>query len=244
MLFKYTTSEEKAPRLSKLGGSEWERTRKKVSESIREMAEDLLHLYASREASEGYGFSPDNPWQREFEQAFPYEETPDQLKSINDVKRDMESKRPMDRLVCGDVGYGKTEVAMRAVFKAIMDGKQVAVLVPTTVLAEQHYQTFRERFQDYPCTIEVLSRFRTSSEQKRIISDIKKGVTDIVIGTHRLLSRDIQFKDLGLLVVDEEHRFGVAQERKNQGFKRNRGCSQPFCYPHSPQSAYVVDRLA
>jgi len=219
LLFKYTTSEEKAPRLSKLGGNEWERTRKKVSESIREMAEDLLRLYASREASEGYSFSLDTPWQREFEQAFPYEETPDQLKSINDVKRDMESRRPMDRLVCGDVGYGKTEVAMRAVFKAIMDGKQTAILVPTTVLAEQHYQTFRERFKDYPCTIEVLSRFRTSREQRRIIAEVKKGVTDIVIGTHRLLSRDIQFKDLGLLVVDEEHRFGVAQKEKIKALK-------------------------
>ncbi len=219
LLYQYTTSEKKAPRLSKLGGSEWERTRKKVSESVREMAEDLLRLYASREASEGYAFSLDTPWQQEFEQAFPYEETPDQLKSINDVKRDMESRRPMDRLVCGDVGYGKTEVAMRAVFKAIMDGKQVAVLVPTTVLAEQHYQTFSERFRDYPCTIEVLSRFRSGSEQKRIIADIKKGVTDVVIGTHRLLSRDILFKNLGLLVVDEEHRFGVAQKEKIKALK-------------------------
>lgn len=220
LLYKYTTSQEKAPRLSKLGGNEWERTRKKVSESVRKMAEDLLHLYASREASEGYAFSPDTPWQQEFEAAFPYEETPDQLKSIADVKRDMESKRPMDRLICGDVGYGKTEVAMRAVFKAIMDGKQVAVLVPTTVLAEQHYQTFSERFKNYPCTVEVLSRFRSSSEQKRIIADIKKGVTDIVIATHRLLSRDVQFKDLGLLVVDEEHRFGVAQKEKIKALKK------------------------
>lgn len=219
VLFKYTTSQEKSPRLSKLGGSEWDRTRKKVSQSIREMAEDLLKLYAQREAMEGYAFSPDTPWQREFEQAFPYEETPDQLKSINEVKRDMESKKPVDRLICGDVGYGKTEVAMRAVFKAIMDGKQVAVLVPTTVLAEQHYQTFKERFQEYPCTVEVLSRFRSSSQQKRIISDLKKGVTDIVIATHRLLSRDVQFKDLGLLVVDEEHRFGVAQKEKIKALK-------------------------
>ncbi|MGI5911275.1 MAG: transcription-repair coupling factor [Syntrophomonadaceae bacterium] len=219
LLYKYTTSQEKSPRLSKLGGNEWERTRKKVSESVREMAEDLLRLYASREASEGYAFSEDTPWQREFEAAFPYEETPDQLKSINEVKRDMESKRPMDRLVCGDVGYGKTEVAIRAVFKAIMDGKQVAVLVPTTVLAEQHYQTFKERLESYPCTIDVLSRFRSSREQKRIIADVKRGVTDVVIATHRLLSRDIQFKDLGLLVIDEEHRFGVAQKEKIKALK-------------------------
>ena len=220
LLYKYTTSEEKTPRLSKLGGSEWERTRKKVSESIREMAEDLLNLYATREASEGYAFSLDTPWQREFEESFPYEETPDQLKSIKEVKSDMESKQPMDRLICGDVGYGKTEVAMRAVFKAIMDGKQAAILVPTTVLAEQHYRTFTERFQDYPCTIEVLSRFRISTQQKHIISDVQKGVTDIVIGTHRLLSRDVQFKDLGLLVIDEEHRFGVAQKEKIKALKQ------------------------
>jgi transcription-repair coupling factor (superfamily II helicase) len=220
LLYKYTTSEEKPPRLSKLGGSEWERTRKKVTESIREMAEDLLRLYATREASKGYAFSPDTPWQQEFESSFPYEETPDQLKCIKEVKRDLESKQPMDRLICGDVGYGKTEVAMRAVFKAIMDGKQAAILVPTTVLAEQHYQTFTERFQEYPCTIDVLSRFRSSSQQKRIIADVQKGVTDIVIGTHRLLSRDVQFKDLGLLVIDEEHRFGVAQKEKIKALKQ------------------------
>ena len=218
-LYKYTTSEEKTPRLSKLGGSEWERTKKKVSESIQEMAEKLLVLYAGRQAREGYKFAPDTPWQRQFEQDFPFEETPDQLKSIKDIKHDMESSRPMDRLVCGDVGYGKTEVAMRAVFKAIMDGKQVAILVPTTVLAEQHFQTFNERFKHYPTGIEVLSRFRTAAEQRRIISDLKKGVVDIVIGTHRLLSADVQFKDLGLLVVDEEHRFGVAQKEKIKALK-------------------------
>lgn len=218
-LYKYTTSEDKSPRLSKLGGSEWERTKKKVAESIQEMAEKLLVLYAGRQAREGYTFSPDTPWQRQFEHDFPFDETPDQLKAIRDIKNDMESSRPMDRLICGDVGYGKTEVAMRAVFKAVMDGKQVAVLVPTTVLAEQHFQTFTERFRDYPTGIEVLSRFRSSAEQKRIINDLKKGVADIVIGTHRLLSADIQFKDLGLLVVDEEHRFGVAQKEKIKALK-------------------------
>lgn len=218
-LYKYTTSEDKAPRLSKLGGTEWERTKKRVSESIQDLAEKLLRLYAGRQALEGYAFSPDTPWQSQFEEAFPYEETPDQLKAVNDVKRDMENRRPMDRLICGDVGYGKTEVAMRAVFKAIMDGKQAAILVPTTVLAEQHYQTFRERFKDYPTNIEVFSRFRTAAEQKRIAAELKKGLVDIVIGTHRLLSSDVQFKDLGLLVVDEEHRFGVKQKEKIKALK-------------------------
>lgn len=218
-LYKYTTSEDKSPRLSKLGGSEWERTKKKVAESIQEMAETLLVLYAGRQAREGYTFSPDTPWQRQFEHDFPFDETPDQLKAIRDIKKDMETSRPMDRLICGDVGYGKTEVAMRAVFKAVMDGKQVAILVPTTVLAEQHFQTFSDRFKDYPTGIEVLSRFRSSAEQRRILNDLKKGAVDIVIGTHRLLSADVQFKDLGLLVVDEEHRFGVAQKEKIKALK-------------------------
>ncbi len=219
LLYKYASSGEKEPRLNKLGGNAWERTRKKVAESVQEMAEDLLKLYASRESIEGYAFSPDTPWQRQFEDDFPYSETPDQLKAINDVKRAMERNRPMDYLVCGDVGYGKTEVALRAAFKAVMDGKQVAILVPTTVLAEQHYHTFVNRFEKYPAVIEALSRFRSSSEQKRIIDDIKKGVVDIVIATHRLLSKDVQFKELGLLVIDEEHRFGVAQKEKIKALK-------------------------
>ncbi len=221
LLYKYTSSGEKEPRLSKIGGTSWERTRKRVSESIKEMAEELLHLYAHRESGEGFAFSADAPWQREFEDDFPYEETPDQLRAINDVKRDMENSRPMDRLICGDVGYGKTEVAMRAAFKAIMDGKQVAILVPTTVLAEQHFQSFTERLEKYPTTVEVLSRFRSGSEQKKIINDIKKGAVDIVIGTHRLLSRDVEFKDLGLLVIDEEHRFGVKQKERIKIIKEN-----------------------
>ncbi|MDI9467377.1 MAG: transcription-repair coupling factor, partial [Bacillota bacterium] len=180
---------------------------------------DLLKLYAARQSREGHAFSPDTPWQAQFEESFPYQETPDQLKAIRDVKRDMESRRPMDRLICGDVGYGKTEVAMRAAFKAIMDGKQVALLVPTTVLAEQHYLSFQERFQEFPATIEVLSRFRTAAQQKRILEDLRKGVVDIVIGTHRLLSKDVSFKDLGLLIIDEEHRFGVAQKEKIKAIK-------------------------
>ncbi len=219
LLFKYKTAEEKEPRLSKLGGSEWERTKRKVSQSIKDMTEELLKLYAARQAREGFSFSPDTPWQLQFEDAFPYEETRDQLKAIQEVKRDMESRRPMDRLICGDVGYGKTEVALRAAFKAIMDSKQVAVLVPTTVLAEQHFRTFSQRFASYPAAIEVLSRFRSSAQQKRIVDELKKGAIDIVIGTHRLLSKDIAFKDLGLLVIDEEHRFGVAQKEKIKALK-------------------------
>lgn len=219
VLYKYSSSEEKSPRLSKLGGSDWERTKKKVSESIQELAENLLKLYASREAMEGYAFAPDTPWQNQFEETFPYQETPDQLKAITDVKGDMELRKPMDRLVCGDVGYGKTEVAMRAAFKAVMEGKQVALLVPTTVLAEQHYQSFKDRFEGYPAIIECLSRFRSAKEQKRIIADLEKGVTDLVVGTHRLLSKDIKFRDLGLLIIDEEHRFGVAQKEKIKAIK-------------------------
>lgn len=219
VLYKYTAVQEREPRLSKLGGNEWERTKKKVSQSIQEMAEELLRLYAVRESKEGYAFSPDTPWQRQFEDGFPHQETPDQLKAIHEVKRNMESRKPMDRLICGDVGYGKTEVAMRAAFKAIMDSKQVAVLVPTTVLAEQHLLSFRERFADYPATVEALSRFRTVAQQKRILNDVKKGAIDIVIGTHRLLSRDVQFRDLGLLIIDEEHRFGVAQKEKIKALK-------------------------
>jgi len=219
LLFKYKTAEEKEPRLSKLGGSEWERTKRKVSQSIKDMTEELLRLYATRQAREGFAFSPDTPWQAQFEGAFPYEETRDQLKAIQDVKRDMESRRPMDRLICGDVGYGKTEVALRAAFKAVMDSKQVVVLVPTTILAEQHYLTFSQRFASYPATVEVLSRFCSSAQQKRIADDLKKGIIDVVIGTHRLLSNDIHFNDLGLLVIDEEHRFGVAQKEKIKAIK-------------------------
>ena len=219
LLFRYSSSEDKSPRLSKLGGTEWERTRKRVADSIQDMAEDLLHLYATRESMEGFAFSPDTPWQRQFEDDFPYQETPDQLKAIQAAKKDMEARKPMDRIICGDVGYGKTEVAMRAAFKAVMDGKQVAILVPTTLLAEQHYQTFTQRFQNYPANIEVLSRFRTPGQQKKIVQAINQGLVDIVIATHRLLSKDVKFMNLGLLVIDEEHRFGVAQKEKIKALK-------------------------
>ncbi len=176
------------------------------------MAINLLDLYAQREAVKGHAFSPDTIWQKEFEEAFPYEETQDQLRAIEDIKRDMEKPRPMDRLLCGDVGYGKTEVALRGAFKAVMDGKQVAVLVPTTILAQQHYNTFRERFSGYPVKVAVLSRFQTAREQRKVLRDLERGQVDIVIGTHRLLGKDVNFRDLGLMVIDEEQRFGVGQK--------------------------------
>lgn len=211
---KYIGSEGHIPKLYRLGGNEWNKVKSRVQEAVREMAEELLQLYAKRAAIPGFGFSPDTPWQREFEEAFPYTETPDQLKAIKEVKADMESPRVMDRLLCGDVGYGKTEVAMRGAFKAVMDGKQVAVLVPTTVLAQQHFNTFKQRFAPFPIKVEVLSRFRSYREQSAIVKKLSNGEIDIIIGTHRLLSRDVSFKNLGLVVVDEEQRFGVAHKEK------------------------------
>jgi len=214
LLQKYLGAEADAPKLSKLGGAEWTRVKNRVREAVRDIAQDLLELYAARETIQGYAYGPDTVWQREFEDSFPYEETADQTKAIGEVKRDMESPRTMDRLLCGDVGYGKTEVALRAAFKAVMEGKQVAVLVPTTILAQQHYNTFRERFSRYPVQVEMLSRFRTHREQRQILSGLAAGRIDIVIGTHRLVQDDIAFKDLGLVVVDEEQRFGVSHKEK------------------------------
>src|SRR5687767_11007081 len=202
------------PALDKLGGTSWERTKTRVKKAMRDMAEELLKLYAARKAVPGYAFSPDSHWQREFEDAFEYDLTIDQVQSIADIKRDMESPTPMDRLLCGDVGYGKTEVAMRAAFKAVMDGKQVAFLAPTTVLAFQHQKTLTERFAGFPVRIDMISRFRSKAEQDQIIADITAGKVDIIVGTHRLLSKDVTFKDLGLLVVDEEQRFGVAHKER------------------------------
>jgi len=222
LIQKYLGAEaESAPRLSRLGGGEWSRVKGRVKEAVREMAHELLALYAARQSLPGYAFSPDTVWQKDFEEAFPYQETPDQLKAIAEVKADMERPRPMDRLLCGDVGYGKTEVALRAAFKAVMDGKQVAVLVPTTILAQQHFNTFRERFAGYPVTIEVLSRFRTPREQRQVLAGLADGRVDIVIGTHRLVQEDVVFKDLGLLVVDEEQRFGVAHKEKLKQLRRD-----------------------
>ena len=220
-LQKYVGAGGEPPRIDKLGGSTWRRVRERVKKEVEKFVEELLQLQAKRAVAKGYAFSPDTPWQREFEESFPFEETPDQVRAIEDVKRDMESEKPMDRLVCGDVGFGKTEVAMRAAFKAVMDGKQVAVLVPTTVLAEQHYETFKERFKGFPVNIEVLSRFRTKRQQKEVIEGLKKGTVDIVIGTHRLLSKDVQFKDLGLVIIDEEHKFGVRQKEKFKELRAN-----------------------
>ncbi|MCC5911233.1 MAG: transcription-repair coupling factor [Clostridiaceae bacterium] len=201
--------EDRQPKLNKLGGTEWVKTKAKAKKAIEDMAQDLIKLYAEREQKKGYAFSPDTDWQKQFEYLFPYEETPDQLKVIEEVKRDMEGERPMDRLLCGDVGYGKTEVAIRASFKAVMNSKQVAILVPTTILAQQHYNNFKERFSGFPITVEMISRFRSAAQQKQTLESLRTGNVDIVIGTHRILSKDIQFKDLGLLVVDEEQRFGV-----------------------------------
>lgn len=218
---KYTGPEGTTPRLSRMGGSDWARLKQRVKKRVQELAEGLLALYAQRSNAPGYAFSQDTVWQREFEDGFPYEETPDQEEAIRDVKVDMERKRPMDRLICGDVGFGKTEVAIRAAFKAVQDGKQVAVLVPTTVLANQHYLTFRDRFSHYPVRVEMLSRFRTPTEQKKTLTDLQKGMVDVIIGTHRLLSGDVVFKDLGLLVIDEEQRFGVAHKEKIKMLKAN-----------------------
>jgi transcription-repair coupling factor (superfamily II helicase) len=218
---KYVGSEGKEPKIYKLGGSDWRRVKKKVESSVQDIADDLIKLYAEREASEGYAFSPDGEMQKEFELAFPYQETDDQIRSIEEIKKDMERLRPMDRLLCGDVGYGKTEVAIRAAFKAIADGKQVALLVPTTILAQQHFETIRERFQEYPITVGQLSRFRTRKEITETKKGLSNGTVDMVIGTHRLLSKDIQYKDLGLLIIDEEQRFGVTHKEKIKQLKAN-----------------------
>ncbi len=219
MVQKYVGSEEKEPKLYKLGGAEWARAKSKAKNSVKDIAEDLVKLYAERQSTHGHAFGKDTPYQSDFEEMFAYEETPDQIRAIDEIKRDMEKSHPMDRLLCGDVGYGKTEVAIRATFKAAMEGKQVAVLVPTTILAQQHYETFRERFTGYPIKIQVLSRFRSKKEQTETIKGIKKGHVDIIIGTHRLLSADIQFKELGLVVVDEEQRFGVSHKEKLKKIK-------------------------
>ncbi|MGG4167472.1 transcription-repair coupling factor [Rossellomorea vietnamensis] len=218
---KYVASENKDPKLYKLGGSEWKKVKSKVQSSVQDIADDLIKLYAEREAAKGYAFSPDGDMQREFEMAFPYEETDDQLRSVSEIKLDMERERPMDRLLCGDVGYGKTEVAIRAAFKAIADGKQVAILVPTTILAQQHFETIKERFQDFPVEIGLLSRFRTRKQQQETTKGLKNGTVDIVVGTHRLLSKDIQYRDIGLLIIDEEQRFGVTHKEKIKQLKTN-----------------------
>jgi transcription-repair coupling factor (superfamily II helicase) len=220
LVSRYSSGEATAPTLDRLGGIGWQKTKAKAKRAMRDMADELLRLYAERKMVTGYAFSDDGPWQIEFEDAFPYELTPDQATAIDKVKEDMETPRPMDRLIVGDVGYGKTEVAMRAAFKAVMDGKQVAILTPTTVLAYQHYETFCRRFAAFPVKVDLLSRFRSSREQKSVVDAAEKGSIDVVVGTHRLLSTDVQFPKLGLVVVDEEQRFGVAHKEKLKQLKK------------------------
>lgn len=221
MLQKYASKEGAKPKINKLGGKEWTNTKNRVKASVYEVAKDLVALYAKRSEEKGYAYSADTVWQREFEEMFPYEETEDQLSAINDVKRDMESTKIMDRLICGDVGFGKTEIAIRAAFKAVTDGKQVAVLVPTTILAGQHYQTFSERMKSFPISVDFLSRFKTEKEVKKIKERLANGLLDVVIGTHKLLSKEIKFKNIGLLIIDEEQRFGVTHKEKIKKLRTN-----------------------
>ena len=219
LIQKYVSFTKKPAKLHKLGSKEWLATRSAVEKKLRLLAAELLRTQALRAQLKGFAFSPDTQWQKDFEALFPFKETPDQIKSTAEVKADMENILPMDRLICGDVGYGKTEVALRAAFKSVMDHKQVAILVPTTILAEQHYFNFQKRLKDFPVKVGMLSRFRTKAEQKAIIADLKEGKVDIVIGTHRLLSKDIAFKDLGLVIIDEEQRFGVRSKEKLKQFR-------------------------
>ena len=220
-LSKYGSIGDKKPKLNSLGDGQWKKTKAKVKHAVGQVAKDLVELYALRQQNQGYVYGPDTEWQREFEESFPYDETDSQLAAIEDVKSDMESPKIMDRLVCGDVGFGKTEIAMRAAFKAVQENKQVVYLVPTTILAQQHYNNFRERMKNYPVNIGMLSRFHTAAQNKETIQGLKNGRVDIVIGTHRVLSKDVSFKDLGLLIIDEEQRFGVTHKEKIKEMKKN-----------------------
>ncbi len=221
LLQKYAGADAKKPKLNKLGGQEWNKTKTRVRGAVKEIAGELVQLYAARQSKKGFAYGPDTVWQREFEEMFPFEETEDQELAIEATKKDMESTKIMDRLICGDVGYGKTEIAIRAAFKAVQDGKQAAFLVPTTILAQQHYNNFVQRMKDFPVNVELLCRFRSATEQKKTVENLKKGRTDIVIGTHRLLSKDVVFKDLGLLIIDEEQRFGVTHKEKIKQIKND-----------------------
>ena len=216
---KYIGGDALNPQINKLGSKDWSNTKAKVKKNLREVARELIELYAKREKAKGFSFGKDTPWQTQFEESFPYQETDDQLRCIEEIKKDMENPRPMDRLLCGDVGYGKTEVAIRAAFKAVMDQKQVAYLVPTTVLAQQQYEEFKNRMKDFPIKVEILNRFKSAKYQKEVIRKLSLGEVDIVIGTHRLLSKDVEFKDIGLLIIDEEHRFGVKAKEKIKEYK-------------------------
>ncbi len=218
---KYAGAEAKKPKLNRLGGDQWNKTKTRVKGAVKEIARDLVMLYAARQQTHGFRYSEDTVWQKEFEEMFPYEETEDQWDAIESTKADMESGKIMDRLICGDVGYGKTEIALRAAFKAVQEGKQVVYLVPTTILAQQHYNTFAQRMKDFPVRVDLMSRFKTSAQIKKTVEDLKKGMVDIVVGTHRVLSKDVQFKDLGLLIIDEEQRFGVAHKEKIKQLKEN-----------------------
>jgi transcription-repair coupling factor (superfamily II helicase) len=221
LIQRFTAGEEAQPKLDKLGGTTWARTKASVKKAMRDMADELLKLYATRQMVHGHAFGKDSPWQFDFEDAFEFDETEDQMSAIEDVKSDMESRKPMDRLLCGDVGYGKTEVAMRAAFKSVMDGKQVAVLAPTTVLAFQHYRTLLRRFASFPITVELLTRYYSAKDQKEILKKIETGEIDVIVGTHRMLSKDVAWKDLGLLIIDEEQRFGVAQKERMKNLKKS-----------------------
>ena len=221
LIQKYAGADAKKPKLNKLGTAQWGRTKSQVKKAVQAVAQDLVDLYAVRQQSDGFVYGPDTVWQKEFEEMFPFEETEDQIQAIEDTKQDMESTKIMDRLICGDVGYGKTEIAIRAAFKAVQEGKQVVYLVPTTILAQQHYNTFVQRLKDFPVRIDLLCRFRSSYQQKKTVEDLKKGLVDIVIGTHRVLSKDVGFKDLGLLIIDEEQRFGVTHKEKIKKLREN-----------------------
>ena len=221
LIQKYAGSDSKKPKLNRLGTQEWTKTKAKVRGAVKEIAKDLVELYAARQNQDGFVYGEDTVWQKEFEEMFPYEETEDQLLAINAVKKDMESHKIMDRLICGDVGYGKTEIAIRAAFKAVQENKQVVYLVPTTILAQQHYNTFCQRMKDFPVRVDLMCRFRTPAQQRDTIQNLKRGLVDIVVGTHRVLSGDIEYKDLGLLIIDEEQRFGVQHKEKIKKLKKN-----------------------
>ena len=221
LIQKYAGSDSKKPKLNRLGTQEWTKTKAKVRGAVKEIAKDLVELYAARQNQDGFVYGEDTVWQKEFEEMFPYEETEDQLLAINAVKKDMESHKIMDRLICGDVGYGKTEIAIRAAFKAVQENKQVVYLVPTTILAQQHYNTFCQRMKDFPVRVDLMCRFRTPAQQRDTIQNLKRGLVDIVVGTHRVLSDDIEYKDLGLLNIDEEQRFGVQHKEKIKKLKKN-----------------------
>ncbi len=222
MVAKYIGPQENSRvKLNRLGSGDWQKAKARVKSSVKDIAKELIALYSARMKTKGYAFTGDNEWQRDFEAAFEYEETPDQLTCIREIKHDMERTVPMDRLLCGDVGFGKTEVALRAAFKCVADSKQCALLCPTTILAWQHYQTVTKRFEGYPIRVELLSRFRTAKQQKEILERLKRGEIDMVVGTHRLVQKDVEFRDLGLAIIDEEQRFGVAQKERFKELVKN-----------------------